>query len=172
MKYYHRTAAGVETLIGTSSLSNLIDTSTIAQYQVTATLSQTTFSATDSLVRKIFATSSGAPTAKISVEGTINTFSTISAPATTISHNSLAGIQSAANGVTAGHITDAAQSIAGIKTFSSSPIIPTPTTDMQASTKKYVDDNINNKVPTSRTLTINGTSYDLSADRSWTISAG
>ena len=28
----------------------------------------------------------------------------------------------------------------------------------------------NNKVPTSRTLTINGTAYDLSADRSWTIS--
>jgi len=27
-------------------------------------------------------------------------------------------------------------------------------------------------VPTSRTLTINGTAYDLSADRSWTISAG
>ena len=27
-------------------------------------------------------------------------------------------------------------------------------------------------VPTSRTLTINGTSFDLSADRSWTISAG
>jgi hypothetical protein len=27
-------------------------------------------------------------------------------------------------------------------------------------------------VPTSRTLTINGTTYDLSADRSWTISAG
>lgn len=30
----------------------------------------------------------------------------------------------------------------GIQTFSSSPIVPTPTTDMQASTKKYVDDNI------------------------------
>jgi hypothetical protein len=27
----------------------------------------------------------------------------------------------------------------------------------------------NNKVPSSRTLTINGTSYDLSADRSWTV---
>ena len=27
-------------------------------------------------------------------------------------------------------------------------------------------------VPTSRTLTINGTAYDLSADRSWTVSAG
>ena len=32
------------------------------------------------------------------------------------------------------------QTIAGVKTFSSSPIVPTPTTDMQASTKKYVDD--------------------------------
>jgi len=28
----------------------------------------------------------------------------------------------------------------------------------------------NNKVPTTRTLTINGTAYDLSADRSWTVS--
>jgi hypothetical protein len=27
-------------------------------------------------------------------------------------------------------------------------------------------------VPTTRTLTINGTAYDLSADRSWTIGAG
>lgn len=34
------------------------------------------------------------------------------------------------------------QTIAGVKTFSSSPIVPTPTTDMQTSTKKYVDDNI------------------------------
>jgi hypothetical protein len=34
------------------------------------------------------------------------------------------------------------ETIAGIKTFSSSPIVPTPTTDMQASTKKYVDDTV------------------------------
>lgn len=32
------------------------------------------------------------------------------------------------------------ETIAGIKTFSSSPIVPTPTTNMQAATKKYVDD--------------------------------
>ena len=32
------------------------------------------------------------------------------------------------------------ETIAGIKTFSSSPIVPLPTTDMQATTKKYVDD--------------------------------
>ena len=40
------------------------------------------------------------------------------------------------------------QTIAGIKTFTSSPIVPTPTTDFQVATKKYVDeakaiDNIN-----------------------------
>ena len=32
------------------------------------------------------------------------------------------------------------QTIAGVKTFSSSPVVPAPTTDLQASTKKYVDD--------------------------------
>ena len=34
------------------------------------------------------------------------------------------------------------ETIAGVKTFSSSPVIPAPTTDLQASTKKYVDDNV------------------------------
>jgi len=33
------------------------------------------------------------------------------------------------------------ETIGGVKTFSSSPIIPAPTTDLQAATKKYVDDN-------------------------------
>ena len=35
---------------------------------------------------------------------------------------------------------DGTQTINGVKTFTSSPILPTPTTDMQAATKKYVDD--------------------------------
>ena len=32
------------------------------------------------------------------------------------------------------------QTIAGVKTFTSSPIVPTPTTDFQVATKKYIDD--------------------------------
>lgn len=32
------------------------------------------------------------------------------------------------------------QTVAGVKTFSSSPVVPAPTTDLQAATKKYVDD--------------------------------
>jgi len=33
-----------------------------------------------------------------------------------------------------------AQTVTGVKTFNDSPIVPTPTTDLQTSTKKYVDD--------------------------------
>ena len=37
--------------------------------------------------------------------------------------------------------TSGNETVTGIKTFSSSPIVPTPTTDLQTATKKYVDDN-------------------------------
>ena len=37
--------------------------------------------------------------------------------------------------------TIGAQSVADVKTFTSSPIVPAPTTDLQAATKKYVDEN-------------------------------
>jgi len=39
------------------------------------------------------------------------------------------------------------QTVAGVKTFSSSPVVPTPTTDMQACTKKYAEDYANSKSP-------------------------
>lgn len=39
-----------------------------------------------------------------------------------------------------------AQNITEVKTFTASPIVPTPTTDFQVATKKYVDDN--NKINT------------------------
>ena len=58
------------------------------------------------------------------------------------------------------------ETIADIKTFSSSPIVPTPVTDMQVSTKKYVDDtkgSIQSKqIIAGAGLTGGG---DLSADR-------
>ena len=46
------------------------------------------------------------------------------------------------------------QTIANVKTFSSSPIVPTPTTDYQASTKKYVDDSIGG-IPGSPVVSVN-----------------
>lgn len=50
-----------------------------------------------------------------------------------------------------------AQTVAGVKTFSSSPVVPTPTTNMQASTKKYVDDGLAGCVKTTGNQTIAGT---------------
>ena len=38
--------------------------------------------------------------------------------------------------------TTSNQTIAGVKTFTSSPIVPTPTTDMQVATKAYVDNRV------------------------------
>lgn len=38
--------------------------------------------------------------------------------------------------------TNGAQNIQGVKTFLASPVVPTPTQDMQAATKKYVDETI------------------------------
>jgi microcystin-dependent protein len=49
------------------------------------------------------------------------------------------------------------ETISGIKTFTSSPIVPTPTTDMQVATKKYVDEkNFGGTVLTTGDQTISG----------------
>lgn len=57
------------------------------------------------------------------------------------------------------------QTLAGIKTFQNSPIVPTPTTDFQASTKKYVDDGLATKTNTGHTHTIaNITSLQTTLD--------
>ena len=45
------------------------------------------------------------------------------------------------------------QTIDGVKTFSSSPIVPTPTADTQAATKKYIDDIAISGSPTASTET-------------------
>lgn len=43
------------------------------------------------------------------------------------------------------------QTIAGVKTFSSSPIVPTPTTNTQVANKKYVDDKANGGIGVGQT---------------------
>lgn len=45
------------------------------------------------------------------------------------------------------------ETIQGVKTFESSPVVPTPTTDFQASTKKYVDDTTTAGAPDADTNT-------------------
>jgi hypothetical protein len=53
-----------------------------------------------------------------------------------------ADVTDATNVAAAGAVMNTGnETVGGIKTFTSSPVVPTPTTDMQAATKKYVDDN-------------------------------
>lgn len=55
----------------------------------------------------------------------------------------LADVTDAANVSAAGAVMKTGnETVGGIKTFSLSPIVPTPTTDFQAATKKYVDDTV------------------------------
>lgn len=51
----------------------------------------------------------------------------------------ISGLQSALDGKVS---TSSTETIGGVKTFSVSPIVPTPTTAYQISTKKYVDDSM------------------------------
>ena len=57
------------------------------------------------------------------------------------------------------------ETIAGIKTFTSSPIVPAPTTNLQAATKKYVDDNAGGSASNVNVET-------FTADGTWTKPAG
>lgn len=57
-----------------------------------------------------------------------------------------------------------AQTIAGVKTFSSSPVIPTPTLDGQGATKAYVDGVLATKEPT---LAAGTTAQYYRGDKTW-----
>ena len=50
-----------------------------------------------------------------------------------------------------------AQTVGGVKTFTSSPVVPAPTNNTDASTKKYVDDGLAGCVKTTGNQTIAGT---------------
>jgi hypothetical protein len=72
-------------------------------------------------------------------------------------HNSLGGLQLAGTGVTYGHIDNQAQTLEGIKTFSSFPVTPSsaPSTAYQAANKDYVDTVRVTTITTSATPTPN-----------------
>lgn len=62
-----------------------------------------------------------------------------------VSHNALANVQAAASGVTHGHITDQAQTIAGAKTFSAEVTVPTATQNSSAVNKGQMESFVNDQ---------------------------
>ena len=65
-----------------------------------------------------------------------------------------------------------AEAIAGVKTFSSSPIVPTPTTDYQASTKKYVADTASSTLSSAQTYTNNAIAAITPISRDYATGSG
>ena len=130
-KYWAEQAAASAISINPTNLVHITGTETITGIK--------TFSETI-LGNILTATSAGTLTTAINIAisgmatGTATSFdgsADISIPITAIQ---------SASAIQAGVVDTADQTIAGVKTFSSSPIVPSPTTDYQAATKKYVDD--------------------------------
>ncbi len=78
---------------------------------------------------------SGAPDATSSVKGIIQLTGDLGG---TAASPTVPGLASKADDSSVVHLTGT-QTVAGVKTFSSSPIVPTPTTNTQAANKSYVD---------------------------------
>ena len=157
--------------VGGSVLVNKTTDSGLAALQVTGAIQQS--SVTAAIVK---ADSSGVFTAAVAgtdylapsaLSGYVPTSRTLSINGTTYdlsadrSWTITAGISSVS-----GTAPISVSTISGAATVSISQA--TTSTDGYLSSSDWTT--FNNKVPPSRTLTINGTTYDLSANRSWTIS--
>lgn len=79
--------------------------------------------------------SSGAPDATTSSKGIVQLAGDLGG---TAASPTVPGLSAKANDSAVVHLAGA-ETVAGVKTFSSSPVVPTPTTSSQATTKGYVD---------------------------------
>jgi hypothetical protein len=156
------------TLIGSGSTNpeGITNGTTIDQYYTAIPVPQTSLLVTDRLAIRIFVITSGR-TITLHTENSnlceiLTTFST--------GLNALNGltaqVQYFATGTSG---TDfGISSATDTHTFN----LPTASSVNRGALSSADWTTFNNKVPTSRTLTINGVAFDLSADRSWTVAGG
>ena len=131
-EFYHRTAGGVETLIGTSGKSDDISTAVYTQVLTSGVAIVMNFSSTDRLLVKGYADRTGGgsdPTFDFQLEGLTPGICNLSVAASSISHDALSGVNQAGAGIANGHISAVSQTIVGEKTFTDNIGIGiTPTT--------------------------------------------
>ena len=117
---YQRTTGGTETLIATTSNTPIITSASYTQFSVSALLPEQSFLPTDRVVIKVYMTVSGggsAPTYELQLEGSNPARLSINVPSSTISHDSISGVNDAGLGVLKGHVNNTTQSFYGDKTF-------------------------------------------------------
>jgi len=165
---YKVSSSNVFTLIasGSTNPEGITNGTTVDQYFTSIPVPQTSLLVTDRLAVRIYVITSGR-TITLHTENSnlceiLTTFST--------GLNALNGltaqVQYFATGTSG---TDfAISSATDTHTFN----IPTASSVNRGALSSADWTTFNNKVPASRTLTINGVAFDLSADRSWTVSGG
>jgi len=165
---YKVSSSNVFTLIasGSTNPEGITQGTVIDQYFTSIAVPQTSLLVTDRLAIRIFVTPSGR-TITLHTEDNnlcevLTTFST--------GLNALNGLTSQVQYFATGASgTDfAISSATDTHTFN----LPTASATNRGALSSADWSTFNNKVPPSRTLTINGTAFDLSADRSWTIATG
>lgn len=158
---YKRDLGGIETLIFTPDPQIVTGMSTTTtMYTCDGVFPNTTLLTTDRIV------------VKIDVENTSGVSQTVNFRTEGSQHYSVAAT-TLNQAISAGSVTSVSGTAPIVSSGGSAPAISIP--QATALVDGYLSSSdwsvFNAKVPATRNLTINGTTYDLSADRTWTVSA-
>lgn len=164
------TIGGTFTAIATSSAvpEGITNGTTIDLYLTALSVPQTTLLVTDRLAIRVFVNNGGGSrTITLHTQGPHLSQIITDFASGIVSLNGLTAFEQNFGVGTAG--TDfGISSAAATHTFN----LPTASATNRGALSSADWTTFNNKVPSARTLTINGVSYDLSADRSWVVSGG
>ncbi len=130
------TVPGLANKADTSAMQTALNLkANLASPTFTGTVTVPTPVNTTDATTKAYVDSTAAPSATTSTPGLVQLAGDLGGTATS---PTVPGLAAKAIDTTVVHNTGA-ETVAGVKTFSSSPVVPTPTTSTQASNKSYVD---------------------------------
>jgi hypothetical protein len=165
---YKVSSANVFTLVasGSTNPEGITNGTTIDQYFTSIPVPQTSLLVTDRLAVRIYVIPAGRTITLHTEDGNLCEVLTTLSTGLNALNGLTAQVQYFATGTSG---TDfAISSATDTHTFN----LPTASATNRGALSSADWTTFNNKVPASRTLTINGVAFDLSADRSWTVAGG
>jgi hypothetical protein len=165
---YKVSSANVFTLIasGSTNPEGITQGTVVDQYFTSIPVPQTSLLATDRIAVRIFVTPSGRTITLHTEDGNLCEVLTTLSTGLNALNGLTSQVQYFATGTSG---TDfGISSATDTHTFN----LPTASSINRGALSSADWTTFNNKVPASRTLTINGVAFDLSADRSWTVAGG